>query len=117
MPGLVLRVKSSHFDAEKFLSDSHWEPEVTWPDGFNLLISEAEEFRAQVADALDFLLEYEFMLKKLANQTNSGSIELDFGSFAPEGPSASVSFNSEAIRCFAKHGIDVRVSTYVPSAT
>ena len=117
MPGLVLRVKSPHFDADKFLADSHWEPETTWPDGFNLLISEEEEIEAQVADALDFLSENDLMLKKLTSQTDGGSIELDFGRFASDGPVASVTFSAEAMRSSSEHSIDLRVSTYVPSAT
>ena len=117
MPGLVLRVKSPHFDADRFLSESDWAPDARWADGFNLLVSEAEEFKAQVADALSFISANEARLENLAAQTNGGSIELDFGIFASDGLASSVAFSSDAMRSFGECGFDVRISTYVPSAT
>ena len=83
MPGCVFKVSGECFDVDMYLASySHWKPErvfrkgelrrhtkknaINGFSGFNLMISESEDFKIQIQDAYNFIDLHSVELKRLS---------------------------------------------------
>ena len=130
MPGCVLRVSGSAFDVDKFLEESDLEPTVVYrkgqrrrpasrgtqtASGFNLTVSDSDDVREQVKEALKFLKGNREELLRLLRFKGVKGATLDFSSLQREFLTRSIHLPTELLSAAGAYGIDIEVSFYLSS--
>jgi hypothetical protein len=128
MPGCVLRASGKTFDVDAFLKGSDFKPSVVYrkgqrrkpasrgsqvSSGFNLTVSNSDEPKRQVDDALAFVRDNREELLRLGRFGGVDDVILDFAIAQREFVAHSAELPAELLTLAGSLGIDIHVSSYL----
>ena len=112
MSGCVLRATGAGLSTQYILSEGAFSGAVVYEDGFNLTISESDEFPQQIRAAQAFLASHTDQCRALADLLLPDAPLLDFGFWRKEGHSQSFVFPAALVRQAGALGFGLALSIY-----
>jgi hypothetical protein len=128
MPGCVLRATGVGFDVDGFLKSSSFKPSVVYrkgqrrrpasrgtqtSSGFNVVISDSDDPKEQVASAMKFLRHNRDELQRLLRYGGIDDVILDLSCPQKEFVARTARLPAELLTAAGSLGIDIDVSFYL----
>lgn len=112
MSGCVLRARGAGLSTHYILSEGAFSGAVVSEDGFNLTLSESDDFQVQTAAAQAFLTAYAPQCRALADLLLPEAPLLDFGLWRRDGHSQSFVFPALLVKQAGALGLQLGLSVY-----
>jgi len=112
MSGCVLRARGAGLSTHYVLSESAFSGAVIYEDGFNLTLSQNDDFQVQAAAAQAFLSAHAPQCRALADLLLPDAPLLDFGLWRRDGHSQSFVFPAALVRQAGALGFQLGLSIY-----
>ena len=111
MPGCVLRVKGAGIDVDSFLREAGWENARRFEDGFNVVISDADDWNDQTDQAEEFISQQRRHMLELVALTKHPPV-INFGAYRSDSASQSFSCSPELVNLIGELGLELELSLY-----
>lgn len=112
MSGCVLRATGAGLSTHYILSEGAFSGAVVYEDGFNLTVSESDEWQEQIRAAQAFLTTHAEQCRALADLLLPDAPLLDFGFWRKEAYSRSFVFPAALVRQAGALGFELGLSIY-----
>jgi len=114
MSGCVLRARGAGLSTHYILSEGAFSGAVVYEDGFNLTISESDDFAEQIRAAQAFLGNHAEQCRALTDLLlpDAPLLDFDFGFWRKEGYSRSLVFPAALVRQAGALGFELGLSIY-----